>query len=766
VHDIDEFEGAQFISMEYVDGEDLSSLLHRIGRVHGDKAHDIARQLCAGLQAAHEQGVLHCDLKPANVMLDGEGDVRIADFGIAAAAGGSGDEPVRGTPAYMAPELFSGAPTTVASDLYSLGLVLYEVYTGKRLFDANSMTELLEKHRTAIPHIRDLIENIDPNVEAVIGRLLERDPERRPPSAMAVLAQLPGGDPLAAALASGETPSPELIAEAGGTSTLRKRTAGLLVGGALVGWLLICWLAEDVKLVSRANLQRSGQVLAQTAKDFEIELFGARPDGAVAEWRFERNDAFASQTDDNAEPVVEDWSRRFAAPWPNILDFFYRSSEDSLVPANVKGRIRWNDPPFASSGMIRMRLTPTGHLVELQSIPADVGTFATPPPGATDAVWGRLFHAAGLDLTKFRAVQDSLRLIPNAPISSTAAWIGTYPGTDKAIRVEAAERNGRPVHFVVSVNRDPPSLPERYPSRRTWRYQVMILLMLIATGMAWFHVARGRSDRRGAAWIGIATVGFVVGFTVLTGDHNGRLTGFFELINKGMGHGLLVSGQLIVYYLALEPHVRRAWPETMIAWSRLLTGRFQDSLVGHHLLVGVVVGVWLALFIVTRYHVVRLAGQPEGPPLMFDTAALEALVSPISAVGSLLEITVDQTRNAMKLLMGLVMLRLLVKSKIAAAVLAVTIFTAVFTVNPGGVGGLWYALGIAGAGVSIAAVIFLLMRFGVFSVMVSLVVSNMLVNYPTSLDPNEWYASCTLLSFLVVAGLALHGFRCATRVSR
>ena len=86
VYDIVEADGEVFISMEYVDGEDLASLLRRVGRLTGDKALEIARQLCAGLGAAHDQGVLHRDLKPANVMIDGHGQVRIADFGIAALA--------------------------------------------------------------------------------------------------------------------------------------------------------------------------------------------------------------------------------------------------------------------------------------------------------------------------------------------------------------------------------------------------------------------------------------------------------------------------------------------------------------------------------------------------------------------------------------------------------------------------------------------------------------------------------------------------------
>jgi serine/threonine protein kinase len=144
VFDIGEADGRLFLTMEYVDGEDLASLLRRIGQLAQSKALDIARQLCAGLAAAHDHGVLHRDLKPGNIMLDGRGRVRIADFGLAALGESLDAEELRaGTPAYMAPEQLAGSEVTPRSDIYSLGLVLYEIFTGKRPFDA---TTLPDKH--------------------------------------------------------------------------------------------------------------------------------------------------------------------------------------------------------------------------------------------------------------------------------------------------------------------------------------------------------------------------------------------------------------------------------------------------------------------------------------------------------------------------------------------------------------------------------------------------------------------------------------------
>ncbi len=181
VYDIGEAEGSTYLSMEYVDGEDLASLLRRIGRLPQDKALEIARQLCAGLAAAHDKGVVHRDLKPGNIMLDGQGQLRITDFGLAGVAGEVKD--IRsGTPAYMAPEQRSGREVTARSDIYALGVVLHEVFTGSRFSGDSSHPDLA------------------PEVDRVIRRCLAEDPAKRPASALAVSAALPGGDPLAAAL--------------------------------------------------------------------------------------------------------------------------------------------------------------------------------------------------------------------------------------------------------------------------------------------------------------------------------------------------------------------------------------------------------------------------------------------------------------------------------------------------------------------------------------------------------------------------------------
>ena len=261
VYDIGEVDGSPFLSMEYVDGEDLRSLLRRIGRLPADKAIEIARKLCAGLAAAHDKGVLHRDLKPANVMIDGRGHVLIADFGLAALAGQLDSAHLRdGTPAYMAPEQLAGKEVSVRSDIYALGLVLYEMFTGKLAFENRS-------GRTTPTAVSSHAKDVDPLVERVILRCLEVDPRNRPASALAVAAALPGGDPLAAALAAGDTPTPAMVAASGDTEEVSVRTAGLCLLWILAGLVALVILGGKTSLLQMTPFPNSPEILAHKARE-------------------------------------------------------------------------------------------------------------------------------------------------------------------------------------------------------------------------------------------------------------------------------------------------------------------------------------------------------------------------------------------------------------------------------------------------------------------------------------------------------------------
>jgi serine/threonine-protein kinase len=192
VHDIGEAEGRLFVSMEYIDGEDLDALLRRIGYLPVNKAIEIGVQICQGLTAIHESGILHRDLKPANLILDTRGRVRIADFGLASLVEEAPEHGVvQGTPAYMAPEQLGAQEVSIQSDLYALGLVLHKLLTGKPAFEARTPLDLLRlRTESAPPSPSSLVTGIPAATDAIVVRCLAPDPRARPASAREVATAL------------------------------------------------------------------------------------------------------------------------------------------------------------------------------------------------------------------------------------------------------------------------------------------------------------------------------------------------------------------------------------------------------------------------------------------------------------------------------------------------------------------------------------------------------------------------------------------------
>ncbi|GAH47891.1 unnamed protein product, partial [marine sediment metagenome] len=181
--DINEEKGTQYITMEYVPGEDLKSTVVRVGQLSVGKAVSVAKQVCEGLIEAHKLGVVHRDLKPQNIMIDKEGNVRIMDFGIARSLKTKGITAAGimiGTPEYMSPEQAEMKETDQRSDVYSLGVILYEMVTGRLPFEGDSPLSIAMKHKSERPSDpRRLNTQISPELDRVILRCMEKDKKKR-----------------------------------------------------------------------------------------------------------------------------------------------------------------------------------------------------------------------------------------------------------------------------------------------------------------------------------------------------------------------------------------------------------------------------------------------------------------------------------------------------------------------------------------------------------------------------------------------------------
>lgn len=495
VYDIGEVDGQPYLSMEYIDGEDLGSLLRRIGRLPADKATEFARKLCAAVAAAHAQGVLHRDLKPANIMIDSRGELRVTDFGLATITEQLHPAEIRnGTPAYMAPEQLAGREVTERSDIYSLGLVLFEMFTGKRAFET--------RDRTAVPSAASVIKDVDPAVERLIAKCLDPDAAKRPQSALAVARALPGGDPLAEALAAGDTPSPEMVAASEDTGALSVRAAVVCMAFVAAGLVTLLLLSSRTSVLRLTPFPNSQEILARQGHDIAARLGYTDPPVDTYD-TFNYEDEYHNWAERNLKK--DDYRQQVRLGQPSLICFTHRESPVYLETRDPYGHPMPNDPPVNVSGMVSLDLDPQGRLVRFLGVPPQLDDAAAPAQPPTPRMqWTKLFDAAGLDPSRW--TETASQEIPPFSFDERKAWTGTFAhAPNMPLRIEAAAWKGRPVSFeLFGPWRRPARLQPRAPrntAQRVVGWSLLVVISIILVGSLWLAVRNfraGRGDTRGA----------------------------------------------------------------------------------------------------------------------------------------------------------------------------------------------------------------------------------------------------------------------------
>lgn len=756
VFDIGEADGIPFLTMEYVDGEDLSSLIRRIGRLPQDKAAEISRQICAGLSAAHEKGVVHRDLKPANLMLDGAGKIRITDFGLAAiAATVQGGEVRAGTPAYMAPEQLAGKEVTTRSDIYSLGLVMYEVLTGKRAFDAATMADLMKlREAGTLTNPSTLVHDLDPLLERVILRCLEKEPSRRPATALQVAAALPGGDPLAAALAAGETPSPEMVAAAGETEGLRPQIGFACLVGVCLLLVALLFVAKRTKIVSYISFGPNQDVLVARAQDL-IRSFGyTDPPGDSAQGFTLNQDFLNDLSEHSKSPNRWEVLRRDEPP---TLRFWYRQDPQllvSLTPVDnlVYGRILQDQPPLTRSGARLIELSPQGKLLLFRAMTPQVDDPVSTPPVAPD--YTKLFEAAGLDPTQFKSAEP--RWYPLAWGDSRSAWEGSWPGQPELpLRVEAAGYRGKPIFFRLISSWDKPARmtpPNRSAQNRIQQWFSFALIATILFFGMWTagkNIRAGRGDMKGARRLALI-VGMIgmVNWLLLT--HHVLDSSEFVLFFLSLSVSLFFGMTAWLLYTALEPTVRKNWPDTLITWSRLLAGNFKDPVLARDILLGTLFGLLSSALEQVQPFIESALGKVSARPTGLTAAyALEGLRGGIAS--TLFQASSSFSSALLIFFIFFILCRVLKKDWLAAVA-----FSLIFTIpSLGAPNPLIDALFTAPF---FLGYLYILSRFGLVTLTVLYFVDQLSQSLPMALPLGAWYTEGGVIAIVTIVAIAIYGF--------
>jgi serine/threonine-protein kinase len=378
--------------------------------------------------------------------------------------------------------------------------------------------------------------------------------------------------------------------------------------------------------------------------------------------------------------------------------------------------------------------------------------------------WSALFAAAGLDMDAFERIEPTIQ--PPVFADTLAAWRGVLPHRgDLQTRVEAAGLGGRPVYFETITPCDPHWSEETETARatpaglRSLQTAFLILGVLIAAGaifLALRNWRKGRSDQKGALRLAVYVLLLSLLYWVAAGHHVASLGGESLLLIIALGNALSLALLAWVLYMALEPYARRLWPEALVSWSRLLSGRFRDPLVGRDLLIGFAFAVFFQTLQQLAVLVPKWTGQPPPLPLIWG---MQGLNGGRWAFGQLFVVQLVGLSAPLGHFLLVLLLRIVLRKQWLAgvaycAILAVS-SAAQFSV-PGadapslaliGYGAL---VGVLSAGI----LLILLMRFGLVAAAGCFLMMNFLAAYPITLDPSAPYFPTSLFALAVAAALS------------
>jgi hypothetical protein len=580
--------------------------------------------------------------------------------------------------------------------------------------------------------------DVDPSVEKVIRRCLDPDPAKRPKTPLSVAASLPGGDPLAEALAAGEMPSPELVAASGKVEGLdRKYSIPLLV--VAIGCLLASIpIRMQTTAILHAPLDIPPDALQHKAREIASTFGYTSKPADTAIWIEKRSRVISGMA---KLPEPRKWDEWLASESP-----IYAAVRESptLMVAQPDGIVGEQNPPPVNAGMLQINVEGGGRLNRFEAVPrADEGVASVPPE--------TVFQAAGLDFSKFtektpdyyeRFTHDQMR-----------AWIGPHPVLPGVnVDMQIAWWKGRVTLARVDL-KFPGGSSTGSNTDQPWYLQLFIVTALAVGTFFAFLLARknwknNRCDRKGAlrlAWLTLILRSVDWASKVHAVPAEDSIGLFFGAAGEWLIQALVVW----ILYIALEPAVRARWPHSLVSWTRALADKWGDPQVGSHVLIGAVMGctIWTA---------VTLIDTALTPP-----NTLDAGMNLWAAEGTRHWIGANSTQFAAALFIGLVGFftifgfRQMLRNDIAAAVAA----SLLFTITRPGIFHEEHLLIMLCVWIALyASLIFTLLRFGLVATIASVFFINSYQYITIGTEHTGWTTASGLATLTLLIGIAVFAF--------
>lgn len=724
VHDAGSVDGEFFLSMEYVAGLDLSKALGRDGRLKPGPSRKLLVELVDALAAMHAGGLLHRDLKPANILLDESGTAHVSDFGLAMqSADVTASDAASGTRAYMAPEQQRGAVPSESSDVYALGLVLYEAVTNRRAFRTGEEILRAADAGELPPRPSVLVTKINALHEHIILRCLNPDPAVRP-SAVELQVALSRNDPLEAVLSLGDVPTAEVIAGSRSRAPLRPAKARLMTLGILAALLFSFVVVRQQSVHSLP--ERSPHNEAHRARELLSDLEGV----PLAQAPFEAF-SYALHLPRYTRSGYELLNRAS----DNAADrhFWYRSAASPLSPVTAVsqlfffGSVRPFDPPLGDPAASMVLFDRTGQLLFLDTrAPTHVDPSLR--PGLTV---DQLFVLAGLDLQAFE---------PCDPLPARAAQADAHlawRGLESPTRVEVATSQERVVAFEVLEPGEEVVVYGSIAEFFLLLNALLIAALFVATlPRALRHFRSGRGDPTISMRVALTAALPLFVVWALRADYP---AGYFEgFIFSVAGVFFCIASGFLLWILgiAIEPTLQRDWPRVLITWSRFFRGHVGGPSVRSDLLTGMCLGV---LPLVPQHFIVG----KDAAALFLPSTLLQGFQWS-GWIGSCLDAVPSAILAAIEIAGTLVVLGWLLPSKrvaiLCAGIIAILVGAGSMT-SPGAVVHVAWVM---------CLVLFCLVRYGLLAAFALILTGRLLMVVPLSPSASSWYVQGSHASIVLV----------------